>query len=49
MTFDRANRSQYSEVAFHVISEDDIAEVALPLMQGSEEDEGRLIFIRFHA
>ncbi|KAG1827105.1 Utp21 specific WD40 associated putative domain-containing protein [Suillus subaureus] len=34
-----ANRSQYSEVAFRAISEDNIAEVALPSMQGSEEDE----------
>ncbi|KAG2158310.1 Utp21 specific WD40 associated putative domain-containing protein [Suillus bovinus] len=34
-----ANRSQYSEVAFRAISESDIAEVALPSMQGSEEDE----------
>lgn len=42
ITLDRANRSQYSEVAFRAISEDDIAEVALPSMQGSEEDEGEL-------
>lgn len=34
-----ANRSQYSEVAFRAISEENIAEVALPSMQGSEEDE----------
>lgn len=34
-----ANRSQYSEVAFRAISEDDVAEAALPSMQGSEEDE----------
>ncbi|KAG0705974.1 Utp21 specific WD40 associated putative domain-containing protein [Suillus ampliporus] len=34
-----ANRSQYSEVAFRAISEDNIAEIALPSMQGSEEDE----------
>jgi U3 small nucleolar RNA-associated protein 21 len=42
ITLDRANRSQYSEVAFRAISEDNIAEVALPSMQGSEEDEGEL-------
>lgn len=41
ITLDRANRSQYSEVAFRAISEDDIAEAALPSMQGSEEDEGK--------
>jgi len=40
MSLDRANRSQYSEVAFRAISEDDITEVALPSMQGSDEDEG---------
>jgi hypothetical protein len=42
ITLDRANRSQYSEVTFRAISEENIAEVALPSMQGSEEDEGEL-------
>jgi U3 small nucleolar RNA-associated protein 21 len=42
ITLDRANRSQYSEVAFRAISEDNVADAALPSMQGSEEDEGGL-------
>ena len=48
ITLDRANRSQYSEVSFRAISEDHIAEVALPSMQGSEEDEGGFIFNWFY-
>ncbi|KAH8106793.1 Utp21-domain-containing protein [Cristinia sonorae] len=34
-----ANRAQYSEVAFQSISDEDIVDVALPSMQGEEEEE----------
>ncbi|TFK63228.1 Utp21-domain-containing protein [Pluteus cervinus] len=34
-----ANRAQFSEVSLQSLSEDDIADVNLPSMQGSEEDE----------
>ena len=35
-----ANRAQYSEVTFHGIVEDDVADVALPSVQGEAEEEG---------
>lgn len=38
---DRANRAQYAEVSFHSVGDDEIAEVALPSMQGTAEEEGR--------
>ena len=37
----RANRAQYAEVSFHSVGDDEIAEVALPSMQGTAEEEGR--------
>lgn len=36
----RANRAQYAEVSFQTVADDDIADVALPSMQGTAEDEG---------
>ena len=36
----RANRAQYGEVSFRAVSLDETSEVALPSMQGSEEDAG---------
>lgn len=34
-----ANRAQYAEVSFHSVGDDEIAEVALPSMQGTAEEE----------
>ncbi|EAU88858.2 WD-repeat-containing protein [Coprinopsis cinerea okayama7 len=34
-----ANRAQYTEVAFHGIVEDEVAEVSLPSVQGTSEEE----------
>ncbi|KIP12285.1 hypothetical protein PHLGIDRAFT_124190 [Phlebiopsis gigantea 11061_1 CR5-6] len=34
-----ANRAQYSEISFHGIVEDDVADVALPSVQGEAEEE----------
>ena len=40
----RANRAQYAEVSFHGITEDEVADVALPSVQGEAEEEGEAPF-----
>lgn len=40
----RANRAQFTEISFQSVSDDDIANVALPSTQGVAEDEGKNIF-----
>lgn len=37
----RANRAQYTDVSLQGIVDEDVADVALPSIQGSAEDEGR--------
>lgn len=39
----RANRAQYAEVSFQSVADEDIADVALPSMQGVAEDEGEVL------
>ena len=40
MIYIRANRAQFVELSFRSVADDDIADVTLPSMQGTTEDEG---------
>lgn len=45
----RANRAQYADVSFQSVSdEEEVAEVSLPSMQGTAEDEGVSSFPSLH-
>lgn len=43
LTFSRANRAQYTDVSLQSVAEGDITEASLPSVQGSAEDEGKVL------
>lgn len=42
-----ANRAQFAEVTLRTVSEQDIAEVCMPSMQGDVEDDGMYLSVGF--